>query len=85
MGGDNRYEDLITDLIYLRKDAGFAPRRMRMASTFLEIIGGEGEAYDTVKARLISAVNALPDQRYTEVLQAAMALSGEFEKIPLLT
>ena len=84
MAGENQYVDLMTDLIYLRKDAGFTPRRMRMASTFLEIMGGDGQTYETLKTRLVSAVNALPSQQDTDILLAAMALSGEFEKIPLL-
>ena len=84
MFGGNKFEDLLADLIYLRKEAGFTPRRMREASTFLEVMNGQEHSYETVKARLISAIHALPDQRYTEVLLAAMALAGEFEGIPLL-
>ena len=77
-------EDLLSDLIYLRKDAGFTPRRMREASVFLDVIDGDDLAYEAVKARLISAVNALPNQEYTEILLAAMALTDEYAKIPLL-
>ena len=77
-------EDLLTDLIYLRKDAGFTPRRMREASAFLEVIDGKGLEYDIVKTRLISAVHALPNQEYTEILLAAMALTEEYAKMPLL-
>ena len=83
MADTGRFEDLITDLIYLRKDAGFTPRRMRMATTFLDIIGGE-QTYESARVRLISAVNALPNQQDTEVLLAAFALDDEYRGISLL-
>lgn len=80
MNGINHYEDLMEDLIYLRKDAGFHPRRFRQASVFLECIGGE-QTYEMAKKRLLSAVYALPEQRDTEFLLMALALSAEYESI----
>lgn len=84
MAGRKQFEDLLTDLIYLRKDAGFTPRRVREASVFLEVVGGKEQVYEHIKARLISAIYALPDQRDTDILLAAMALAKGYEDIPLL-
>ena len=83
MAGTGRFEDLLTDLIYLRKDAGFTPRRVRTATTFLDVIGGE-QTYESAKARLLSAVNALPEQRNTEILLAALALDEKYKGVSLL-
>jgi len=82
--GINQYEDLISDLVYLRKDAGFTPRRLREAMTFLEITGSSGDTYEAVKTRLVSAIQGLPSKRDTAVLMMAMALGGDYFNIPLL-
>jgi hypothetical protein len=84
LAGFSMFEDLLTDLIYLRKESGFTPRRMRSASVFLEVVGGQEQAFDSVKARLVSAINALPDQKDTAVLMAALALDEGYEGIPIL-
>jgi hypothetical protein len=84
MADKNQLEDLITDLMYIRKDAGFTAQRMREASTLIEILGGGEQDYAALKARLISALDALPEQDDTDILRAAFALAPEYEKIQLL-
>lgn len=71
-------EDLLTDLIYLRKDAGFTPHRFRQASALLGILG-DSPTFEEARNRLLSAIYALPSQRGTEILLAALALTGEYK------
>lgn len=73
-------EDLLTDLIYLRKDAGFTPRRYRQASAFLVSIGGD-QPFSSARKHLLSALYALPEQRDTELLLAALALADGYDGI----
>ena len=51
------FEDLITDLIYLRKGDGFTPNRLRNATTLLEILGGSGQNFADLRVRFTSALN----------------------------
>ena len=71
-------EDLLTDLIYLRKDAGFTPRRFRQASVLLHVLGGN-PTFEECQNRLLSAIYALPSQQDTEILLAALALTSEYK------
>lgn len=78
-------EDLIADLIYLRKDIGFAPERIfSKTDVFLEVIGGRTQTYSAIKARLLSAFHALPDKQSAEALMAAFALLPGYEQITSL-
>jgi hypothetical protein len=76
-------EDLITDLIYLRKEAGFVPDRVRNASAFLSVIGGD-EVIEVVKARFISAIQSLPYTQNVEALMVAYGLLPEYEHVVTL-
>ena len=78
MENDRMLEDLLTDLIYLRKDAGFTPHRFRQASALLGILG-DSPTFEEARNRLLSAIYALPSQRDTEILLAALALTGEYK------
>jgi hypothetical protein len=71
------YEDLITDLMYLRKGSGFTAGRLRNASTLLKLLGGKEQDFSDLKVRFVSAINSLPDKHSGELLLAAYALLPE--------
>lgn len=76
------FEDLITDLIYLRKGTGFVPDRVfKNAGVFLKIIGGKQQPFETIKVRLMSAIDSLPNKQDAEALSVAFALLPEYEGI----
>jgi hypothetical protein len=78
----NQFEDLIADLIYLRKDTGFAPNRVfGKTDVFLNVIGGKQQPFETIKTRLISAIDSLPDRQNAEALMVAFALLPEYAKL----
>jgi hypothetical protein len=79
-------EDLKTDLIYLRRDAGFIPERLyRKADVFLSTIGGKTQDFETIKARLISAIESIPDKQTAKALLMAFALTPEYADMERLT
>lgn len=80
----NKTEDLITDLIYLRKGLGFIPGRVYEASSFIAVIGGEDQIFESIKTRFISAICSLPDKVQSEALLAAYGLLSGYESIPSL-
>jgi len=69
--------DLIDDLIYLRKDAGFVPWRLEATTVFNEIVGGRERDFDTLKLRLQSAINTL-DLTEAEALRVAYGLLPDY-------
>ena len=75
------YEDLLTDLLYLRKSEGFKMSRVRNASTFLSTMGGEGQTFDSLKIRFISAICSLEEEQSVELLLIAYALDPDYEDI----
>ncbi|MHB1314119.1 MAG: hypothetical protein ACYCX2_01375 [Christensenellales bacterium] len=77
-------EDLIADLMYLRKGLGFVANRVYEASTFLSVIGGRHQIFENIKIRFISAVRSLPDKQNVEALLVAYALLPGYETITLL-
>jgi hypothetical protein len=80
-----KYEDLLTDLIYLRKDTGFKETRIyKKANVFFEVIGGKEQTFETVKIRLLSAIDAISDRQSAEALLAAFGLLSGYENIPSL-
>ena len=86
MNKNGLFEDLITDLFYLRRDAGFKPERVfKKADVFLRAIGGKEQDFETIKARLVSAIDSLPDKQGAESLMAAFAIAPDFTNIPKLT
>jgi len=73
-------QELLEDLIYLRKDAGFVPRRLETPTAFLEVLGGSERDYDTLKLRLNSAINTL-DPADAEALRVAYGLLPDYTGI----
>ncbi|MCL2807435.1 MAG: hypothetical protein FWD27_04625 [Coriobacteriia bacterium] len=79
------YEDLITDLMYLRKDRGFVAARLRNASTLLAVLGGASQDFTDLKVRFVSAINSLPDKQAASLLIAVYALTNETAALPKLS
>lgn len=77
-------EDLMADLFYLRKDTGFTPQRVPVASVFIEVAGGHEQSFEMLKTRLLSALNTLTSKEDVAMLKAAFALLPEYETLPLL-
>jgi len=63
--------DLFTELQYLRKGRGATPDRLPNAPELLKAFGGKAQVYDTLKARLISAIQSLPDEPSRTILLSA--------------
>ena len=75
--------DLIDDLIYLRKEAGFVYWRLEATTVFNEIVGGRERDFDTLRLRLQSAINTL-DPPDAEVLRVAYGLLPDYAGITTL-
>jgi hypothetical protein len=77
----NNFEDLITDLMYLRKGDGFTITKARNASTFLTAMGGAGQTFEELTTRFISAICSLKEDQSVETLLVAYGLEPGFEEI----
>lgn len=77
----DQYEDLITDLMYLRKGDGFTVNKARNASTFLEAIGGAGQTFDELTTRFISAICSLEEDQSVQALLVAYGLEPGYQGI----
>lgn len=75
----NKIDDLITDLIYLRKSLGFVSARVYEADTFMDVIGGKNQIFESIKIRFIAAIRSLPDIQNVEALLAAYGLLDGYE------
>ncbi len=80
----DRIDDLITDQMYLRKSFGFVAGRIYEASTFISVIGGKNQIFESIKVRFIAAIYSLQDKQNAESLLAAYGLLPGYEAIPLL-
>jgi hypothetical protein len=70
----DKMHDLITDLMYLRKESGFTDNRVYEASTFMSVIGGKNQIFESIKIRFTSAIRSLPDKQNVEALLVAYGL-----------
>jgi len=77
-------EDLITDLLFLRKGSGFVASRVYEASAFVEVIGGKNQIFENIKIRFTAAIHSLPDKQNVETLLVAFGLLSGYENIYLL-
>jgi hypothetical protein len=75
-------EELIEDLIYLRKDAGFVPERLKIATAFVEVVGQGDADFDTLKNRLLSALDSLSEPD-ADCLLAAFGLLPDYAGMKL--
>ncbi|OHT89056.1 hypothetical protein BKG68_04180 [Mycobacteroides saopaulense] len=78
-GGD----DLLTELLYIRKDAGFTSDRIVNASILRGMLGGDCEPFEALRERFVSAINSLADPDVT-LLLSAYALTPETTNTPTL-
>lgn len=70
--------DLIADLTYLRKGAGFTCSRVLQASTFLGVCGGRNQPFEVIRERMVAAIDSLPDRQGSEALMAAYGLTAPY-------
>ena len=77
IGQPNKKEELVGDLVYLRKRSGLTTGRMRNASTLVEVCGGRDQPVEITRARLVSAIESLPDTTRRDALLAAYGLLSE--------
>lgn len=49
-------EDLLADLYYARKGAGFTSERARRAGILIDVLGGPGKPYPLMRERLLAAI-----------------------------
>lgn len=75
----NKIDDLIDDLIYLRKDTGFVSSRIYEADSFIDVIGGKNQIYESIKIRFEAAILSLPNKQDGEALLAAYGLLAGYE------
>lgn len=80
----NQTEDLITDLMFLRKGPGFVANRVYEASTFIDVIGGKDQVFENIRIRFTAAIQSLPDKQNVEALLVAFGLLPGYENISLL-
>ncbi len=78
-----KYE-LIRDLVFLRKGRGLTADRMFSATTLGEVCGGREHPVEVIRARLISAIQSLPEQQSRNALLAAYGLLPETEGLDRL-
>lgn len=76
---ENKIEELIDDLMYLRKTSGFVQSRLNRATSFLEVIGGKNQIFENIKIRFISAIDSLPDKESRETLLVAYGLLSGYK------
>lgn len=80
----NQYEDLLTDLLYLRKGEGFTLTKARNASTFLFFMGGAGQTFEELSTRFISAICSVEEDESVEVMLIAYGLEPGYDELSSL-
>lgn len=83
-GQPSKKFDLITDLVYLRKERGLTTDRMFIASTLQEVCGGDEQPAEITRTRLISAIQSLPEAQSRDALLAAYGLLPVTQGLPTL-
>ncbi len=75
--------NVLQDLVYLHKDAGFTPERIARAFLTRQLLGGDNESYEVMRERFISAIQSLRDPQ-PEILLDVFGLTLETEKMKYL-
>lgn len=73
-------EDLLDDLILMRKGAGFTSTRMHNAGFLAQVLGSESDSFQIVQSRFTSAITSLHEPE-ANLLLAVYALLPETEKL----
>lgn len=76
-------EDLLTDLLYLRKNEGASATRLAKAGAVDRVLGDEADDAEVKLERLRSAIHSLDDDQ-AAVLMAAFALASEMNGVKSL-
>lgn len=76
-------DDVLEDLVFLHKDAGFTPSRIARAGNVRRLLGGDSETYDTLRERLVSAIHSLQEPQ-AEILLDVFGLTPETEGLRYL-
>ena len=75
---NRKLNDLIDDLIYLRKGSGATTGRIRQASAIMDVVGGGRDASpETVRVRLTSAFGSITASKGCDALRAALGLDDQ--------
>lgn len=83
MATTHNSEDLLTDLLYLRKNEGASATRLAKAGTVNLVLGSQDDDAEVKLERLRSAIQSLDDDQAT-VLMAAFGLSPETNAVKSL-
>jgi len=83
-GQRSKKYDLILDLVCLRKGQGLTTDRMFVASTLQEVCSGGEQPLEITRARLVSAIQSLPEAHGREALLAAYGLHPGTKDLPTL-
>ncbi len=75
--------NVLQDLVYLHKEAGFSPVRIARAHLIRQLLGGDQESYEALRERFISAIESLRDP-HPELLLDVFGLSPETEGMTYL-
>ncbi len=75
--------DLLSDLIFMRKSAGFTAGRIVNAGTLRHVLGGADAPYNNLRDRFVSAIQSLLDPE-PELLLAAYGLDPAYNDVALL-
>ena len=79
----SKKDDLIADLVFLRKGRGLTTDRIFVAGTVEEACGGPQPA-EVTRERIVSAVHSLTDGESRDALLAAYGLLPATEGLPTL-
>ena len=72
------FNDLVDDLIYLRKGPGATPSRIAQASAVMDVVGGSRDASpDIVRTRLATALGSIKTSKGCDALRAALGLDDQ--------
>ena len=75
--------DVLKELGFLRKDAGFTASRLNRAPLVRQLLGGDNESFEVARERMVSAIQSLRDP-YPEILLDVFAVSPETEGVQFL-
>ena len=75
--------NVLQDLVYLHKDAGFSPVRIARARLVRQLLGGDNESYEVLRERFVSAIQSLRDPQ-PEILLDVFGLAPETEDMTYL-
>ena len=76
-------DNVLQDLVFLHKDAGFTPTRIARADHVRRLLGDDNEPYDALRERLLSAIHSLQEPQ-SEILLDVFGLNPDTEELRYL-